>query len=121
LLSRSVPRRAVVSSSSPGLSVFIILETNYSYVGRDYSTQETNTIESHVRLWGLRSALLFLGHFTIAIGITANHPHTIRIYAYSICSARVIIARAVSNYVIFMTKPSPRHIRFQRVLVGNQS
>ncbi len=78
-------------------------------------------IKNHVRIWGLPSALLFLGHFTLALGSTASHSHTIRIYAYSICSARVMRVRAVSNYVIFMTKPSPRHIRFQRVLVGNQS
>jgi hypothetical protein len=78
-------------------------------------------IKNHVRLWGLLSALLFLGHFTLALGSTASHPYTIRIYTYSTCSTRVKRVRAVSKYVIFMTKLSPRHIRFQRVLAYNQS
>jgi hypothetical protein len=75
-------------------------------------------IESQAKAGALLSALLFPGYFTLAVGITASHPHTIHIYSYSICSARVKRVRAVSNYVIFIAKPSPRHMerRFVKII-----
>jgi hypothetical protein len=110
LLSRSVPRRAVVSSSSPNLSGFIFSKANHSYTDRDHLTQETDAVERQAKAEALLSALLCPGYFTLAIGVTANHPRTIRIYAYSICSTGVDREPAVPSCVIVMTQQS-RDIR----------
>ena len=72
--------------------------------------KKLGAIESHAKTGALLSALLFLGYFTLAIGVTANHPHAIRICAYSILSDRVRTVLGVPNYVIVMAQPSLRYM-----------
>lgn len=74
LLSRSVPRRAVVSLSSSGLSVFITHTAKHSYTVRDYLAQETDGGIVLVKIRSLSSAPVLLRYFTFIYGSITSYP-----------------------------------------------
>ena len=88
-------------------------------------TQEIDAVERQAKAEALLSALLFSSYSTLAVGVTANHPRTIRIYACLICSTRVERGPAALSCVIVMAQQPPRHTekRAMKVigLVGGMS